>query len=43
MSFYVNSKYRIRRAAEQQEMMQKLLAGKTGTLYRIMQWVVTGV
>ena len=35
MSFYVNSKYRIRRAAEQQEMMQKLLAGnKVFNAYR---------
>ena len=35
MSFYVNSKYRIRRAAEQQEMMQKLLSGnKVFNAYR---------
>jgi len=27
MSFYVNSKYRIKRSAEQQEMMQKLING----------------
>ena len=27
MSFYVNLKYRIKRAAEQQDMMQKLLSG----------------
>ncbi len=27
MSFYVNTKYRIRRGADQQEMMQKLLSG----------------
>ena len=35
MSFYVNTKYRIRRAAEQQEMMQKLLSGnKVFNAYR---------
>lgn len=35
MSFYVNSKYRIKRSADQQEMMQKLLNGnKVFNAYR---------
>lgn len=35
MSFYVNSKYRIKRSADQQEMMQKLISGnKVFNAYR---------
>lgn len=35
MSFYVNSKYRIKRSADQQEMMQKLINGnKVFNAYR---------